>query len=151
MTPSGHQRLQDELMHLWHDERPRVVQEVADAAALGDRSENAEYIYGKRRLREIDRRMRVLNTILEETEVIDPSTVQADDVQFGATVEVEDEDGGFRQYQIVGEHEVDAKLGRVSMASPMGRALLKARVDDEVVVRRPAGELVLTVRAVRYV
>lgn len=137
-------------MRLWHDERPRVVQEVADAAALGDRSENAEYIYGKRRLREIDRRMRTLNTILEDTEVIDPSQVNADDVQFGATVEVEDEDGRARRFQIVGEHEVDAKLGRVSMVSPMGRALLKARVGDEVVVRRPAGELVLKVTSVRY-
>ena len=127
-----------------------MVQEVSDAAAHGDRSENAEYIYGKKRLREIDRRLRYLSQRLDELVVVDPGQTTSSVVEFGATVTVQDEEGLERVYQIVGEDEVDGKLGRISMRSPMGKALLSRAVGDEVVVRRPAGELPLTVVGVVY-
>src|SRR5215468_2751250 len=106
ITPRGFKKIQDELHTLWHVDRPKIVQEVSDAAALGDRSENAEYIYGKRKLREIDRRIRYLSELMDKLVVVDPREVKADRVKFGATVIVEDEDGGSRTYQIVGEDEV---------------------------------------------
>ncbi|MEO1230514.1 MAG: transcription elongation factor GreB [Myxococcota bacterium] len=150
ITPAGHARLDRELQDLWRGERPRVVQEVSDAAALGDRSENAEYIYGKKRLREIDRRIRYLTSLLDRLEVIDPASVNSDRVEFGATVEVVDEDGREVRYQIVGEDEVDAKNKRISMKSPVGKALLGKKVGDDVVVVRPAGEIELVIEAIRY-
>ncbi len=150
ITPRGYARLQDELAHLWHHERPKIVQEVSDAAALGDRSENAEYIYGKRKLREIDRRIGYLTKLIERLDIIDPKTNRSNRVKFGATVVVEDDEGKRRTYQIVGEDEVDAKLGQISMHSPMGRALLGRGVGDDVTVHRPAGELDLVVVDLRY-
>lgn len=150
ITPEGYARLEAELNQLWRHERPRVVQEVSDAAALGDRSENAEYIYGKKRLREIDRKVKHLSGLLERLEVIDPKTVRSDRVEFGATVEAEDEDGRVVTYQIVGEDEVEAKRKRISTRSPVGKALLGRRVGDEVLVQRPAGELALVITAIRY-
>ena len=151
ITPRGLERLEQELSDLWHRERPRVVQEVAEAAAHGDRSENAEFIYGKRRLREIDRRVQFLTRALETLEVIDPASNAKDTVDFGATVVVEDEEGNPRTYQIVGEDEVDARAGRISMKSPMGRALLGRREGDDTVVQRPAGDLELTLVRIEYV
>lgn len=151
ITPDGYARFEKELGRLWHEDRPKVVNEVADAAALGDRSENAEYIYGKKKLREIDRRIRYLSNLLERLEIVNPASVVSEVVQFGATVVVEDEDGKERVYQIVGEDEVDAKRGRISMNSPMGKALLKKRVGDDLVVVRPAGELELMVTGLKYV
>jgi len=151
ITPSGYQKFSDELDKLWRVERPRVVQEVADAAAMGDRSENAEYIYGKRRLREIDRRMRYLSTLLDRVTVVDPSSINSDRVQFGATVTVHDEDNSARTYQMVGVDEVDVKLGRISVASPMGKALLGKLKGDVVIVKRPAGELEVEITAIKYV
>jgi transcription elongation factor GreB len=150
ITPRGYERLTSELARLWHEERPRIVQEVSDAAALGDRSENAEYIYGKKKLREIDRRIGHLTKLIERLEVIDPKTNASKRVKFGATVVVEDEEGQRRTYQIVGEDEVDAKLGQISMQSPMGKALLGREVGDDVTVKRPAGELDLVVLELRY-
>jgi len=149
ITKEGAKRLQEELGHLRSRERPKVVQEVADAAAQGDRSENAEYIYGKKRLREIDRRMRFLTKRLEAVQIVtEPATT--DRIFFGATVEVEDEDGARSSYRIVGEDEIDLKRGDVSWRSPIGRALLKKETGDVVVLRRPSGEIELTVVSIRY-
>lgn len=150
ITPEGYARLDKELRDLWHVERPRIVQEVSDAAALGDRSENAEYVFGKKKLREIDRRVKYLSGLLDRLDVIDPKKNAKDRVDFGATVTAEDEDGKVRKYQIVGEDEVDAKAGRISMKSPMGKALLNRRVDDDVLVERPAGDLELMITRIDY-
>jgi transcription elongation factor GreB len=152
ITPTGYQKLSDELDFLLKRERPRVVQEVADAAAQGDRSENAEYIYGKKRLREIDRRLRFLAARLEHAAVIDPATPRGECVYFGATVDLEDEDGRAVTWQIVGVDETDPGAGRISWRSPLGRALLKRRAGDEVSFQKPGGEVMsYTVTAVRYV
>jgi transcription elongation factor GreB len=150
ITPEGAKRLQEELAQLRARERPKVVTEVADAAAQGDRSENAEYIYGKKRLREIDRRMRFLTKRLESAVVVAPDAQSGDRVFFGALVRVEDEDGKETVYQIVGEDEIDLKLGRVSWRSPIGRVLLKRMAGDTVVLRRPSGEVELTIVEVSY-
>jgi transcription elongation factor GreB len=150
ITPDGARRLSEELGQLRSIERPKVVMEVQDAAAQGDRSENAEYIYGKRRLREIDRRMRFLARRLENAVVVDPKTKRGDKIFFGATVEVEDEDGATVRYVIVGEDESNGATGRISWRSPIGRALLGKTVGDVIMVRRPAGEIELEVIAVRY-
>ena len=156
ITREGAKRLQAELADLLRKQRPVVVQDVADAAAQGDRSENAEYIYGKRKLREIDRRMHWLTKRLESATVIEPRAPagpdgRADDrVFFGATVEVEDEDGKRATYRIVGEDEIDLKRGHISWRSPLGRVLLKRTTGDAVLFRRPSGEIELTVVSVRY-
>ncbi len=151
ITPEGARRLSEELGQLRTVERPRVVQEVADAAAQGDRSENAEYIYGKKRLREIDRRMRFLTKRLEAAVVVDPkSRAASDKVFFGATVEIEDEAGARAAYRIVGEDESDSKKGDISWRSPIGRALLGKTIGDVITVRRPAGEVEIEIVAVRY-
>ena len=150
ITPEGARRLSEELARL-RSERPKVVQEVADAAAQGDRSENAEYIYGKKKLREIDRRMRFLTYRLKDAVVVDPKQQRGDKVFFGATVEVEDEDGVRATYRIVGEDEVDSANGDISYKSPIGRALIGKRVDDVITVRRPSGEVELSILTVRYI
>lgn len=149
MTPAGHADLVEELARLGQ-ERTRVVQAVADAAAEGDRSENAEYIYGKRRLREIDRRMRFVRKTIEAAVVVDPTTDRGDRIFFGATVVLEDEAGEQLVYQLVGEHETDAARGRISYRSPVGAALMKKEVDEEVRVRTPSGLRHLTIVEVRY-
>lgn len=151
ITPEGHARLLKELEYLQRVERPRVVQEVADAAALGDRSENAEYIYGKKRLREIDRRLRFLSERLKNVQVVDPSKQSGDRVFFGALVDLEDEEARVVTYQIVGEDETDPANGKISWKSPLGRGLLNKRAGDTVTVRRPGGdEVEYTILAVRY-
>jgi transcription elongation factor GreB len=150
ITPEGARRLSEELGRLRTVERPKTVHEVADAAAQGDRSENAEYIYGKKRLREIDRRMRFLSKRLEIAVVVDPKEQRGEKIFFGATVDLEDEDGALSTYLIVGEDESDMKASRISWRSPVGRALLGKRPGDVVMVRRPAGEVELTILAVRY-
>ena len=150
ITPEGARRLSEELGHLRSVERPKTVQEVADAAAQGDRSENAEYIYGKKRLREIDRRMRYLTQRLERAVVVDPKAQRGNKVFFGATVEVEDEDGRRQTFRIVGEDEIDSQAARISWRSPVGRALLGKTVGDVITVRRPAGEVELEIVALRY-
>ena len=150
ITREGAKRLQGELSDLLWKQRPAIVQDVADAAAQGDRSENAEYIYGKKKLREIDRRIHWLTKRLESATVVEPRTDGPTVVFFGAYVEVEDEDGGRATYRIVGEDEIDLDKGHISWRSPLGRALLKRREGDAVSFRRPSGEVELTVVSVRY-
>lgn len=150
ITPEGMKRLRDELDHLWTVERPKVTQEVADAAALGDRSENAEYIYGKKRLREIDRRLRFLSKRIDQLVVVDSTSMDDPRVRFGAWVELEDEDGELVEYRLVGPDEFDLKKRFISLDSPVARALLGKREGDEVMVRRPKGEIFYTIVSVRY-
>ena len=150
VTRPGYQRLEAELERLWRVERPRVTEEVAAAAAQGDRSENAEYIYGKKRLREIDRRVRFLRKRLEILQIVDPSPEQAGKVFFGAWVTVEDEDGKEASYRIVGSDEIDLARRHVSIESPLARALLGHAVGDEVVVQRPKGPTEVVITAIRY-
>jgi transcription elongation factor GreB len=150
ITPAGHARLTQELAHLWHTERPRVTHEVAVAAAQGDRSENAEYIYGKKRLREIDRRIRWLAKRLDVLTVVVPAPQQRGRVFFGAWVEIEDDDGDLSRYRIVGPDETDADAGHISVDSPLARALLGKSIDDVVTVRRPKGAAEVTIRSITY-
>lgn len=151
ITPQGLQRLKDELQHLTRVERPEVVQVVSWAAGNGDRSENGDYIYGKRRLREIDRRIRFLLKRLEIAEVVDPARqTRRDQVFFGATVTYANEGGKENTVTIVGVDEVDPQRGRVSWVSPIARALLKAREGDVVQLRTPAGPEAIEVIEIRY-
>jgi transcription elongation factor GreB len=154
ITRAGFKRLTDELNWLNSVERPRVTREVSEAAAEGDRSENAAYIYGKRRLREIDRRMGFLQRRIDNAEPVDVKSLKHDRVRFGATVEVEDDDGESAIYRIVGVDEVDAKAGKISWKSPVGHALLGKQLDDTVTVRiAAAGEerrRELTIVDIRY-
>ena len=139
LTAEGEARLKAELDYLWRDERPRVTQSVSEAAALGDRSENAEYIYGKKRLREIDRRVRYLSRRLERATVVRRIPDDPERVFFSAWVEVEDDDGQTFEYRIVGPDEIGFHEGYVSMDAPLGRALLGRREDDDITVRTPEG------------
>jgi transcription elongation factor GreB len=150
LTPEGAKKLALELNHLACVERPKVVQEVSDAAAQGDRSENAEYIYGKKRLREIDRRIRFITKRLDSAVVVKNEEAPAGEVRFGALVEVALDDGKRTRYRIVGPDEVDVALGRISFQSPVGRALMKRRVGDVVAVVRPAGEIELEILTIDY-
>ncbi|MBP6513931.1 MAG: transcription elongation factor GreB [Steroidobacteraceae bacterium] len=150
ITPQGARRLRAELDQLWREERPRVTQAVSEAAAQGDRSENAEYIYGKRRLREIDSRVRFLRKRLEGMVVVDRPPSDTSRVFFGAWVEVEDDTGALRRHRIVGPDEFDLREGYISMDSPLARALLKRRVDDEFTVELPAGARTFVVLAIEY-
>jgi transcription elongation factor GreB len=150
ITPTGYKKLVDELTELATVERPKVVREVSDAAAEGDRSENAAYIYGKRRLREIDRRMGFLQRRLESIQVVNADEQKKDRVRFGAFVTVADEEDEERCWQIVGVDEVDASAGRISWKSPVGRALLGKKIDDAVTVKWHAGERELTVVDITY-
>jgi transcription elongation factor GreB len=150
ITPRGFRALRAELERLWRDERPRVTREVAEAAAQGDRSENAEYIYGKKRLREIDRRIETLIRRLDELEVVPARADQPGRVYFGARVVLEDEDGAVSQFQLVGPDEFDVAAGRISIDSPLGRALLGREGGDSVTVQRPKGAVSYTVVEVRY-
>jgi transcription elongation factor GreB len=152
LTPAGHARLLAELNHLLRVERPEVVNVVAWAAGNGDRSENGDYIYGKKRLREIDRRLRFLTKRLENSEVVDPESREATSrVYFGATVTVADHDGVESIYSIVGIDEADPGRGRISWISPLARALLKAEEGDTVRVQVPGGMRALEVVEVRYI
>jgi len=150
ITPGGHRRLQEELARLWKVERPAMVTTVAWAAGNGDRSENGDYIYGKRRLREIDRRIRYLSKTLDRAQVVDNSGRTHDRVHFGATVTIIYETGAEREFTIVGVDELDAGDARVSWRSPLARALLTAKVGDTVTLRAPRGPERLEIIAVRY-
>ena len=151
ITPQGYQRLRDELFALIDTERPQIVDIVHWAASNGDRSENGDYLYGKKRLREIDRRIRFLTKRLEIAEVVDP-TVHAgsEQVFFGATVTYAEDDGEERSVTIMGIDEANSAQGEVSWISPVARALLKARVGDEVTLQTPGGVRLLEVLEVRY-
>lgn len=151
VTPAGHARLKAEFDRLWKVERPELVRTVAWAASNGDRSENADYIYGKRRLREIDRRLRFLAKRLEQAEVVDPLRQDNhEQVFFGATVTVRSGAGNEQTLAIVGIDEAEPARGRVSWVSPVARALLRARIGDEVTLRTPAGTETLEVLEIRY-
>ena len=151
ITPEGFSRLEAEHDHLWRVERPRVTEQVSVAAALGDRSENADYIYGKKRLREIDRRLRFLAKRIDALSVVEPDVDrEVDQIYFGAWVILEDGEGEKVCYRIVGPDESDASRGEISMDSPVGRSLLGRAVGDEVTVRRPRGAIEFEIIAVSY-
>jgi len=150
LTPVGAKKLASELDQLMRVERPRVVKEVAEAAAQGDRSENAEYIYGKKRLREIDRRVRFLTKRLESAVVVKPGSVGGERVRFGAIVTVQDENEKRSRYHLVGPDESDPGQGRLSFQSPLGRALLNKTVGDVVTVQRPVGDIEVEILAVEW-
>ncbi|GAB3322940.1 transcription elongation factor GreB [Haliea atlantica] len=150
ITPEGEAVLRRELHQLWKVERPQVTQAVHEAAKNGDRSENGDYIYGKRRLREIDSRVRFLSKRLEELKVVDRIPDDTDKIYFGAWVTLEDEDGGERRWRIVGPDEFDLARGLISVDSPVARALLGKRLDDEIQVRSPQGEQRYWIAEIRY-
>ena len=151
ITPGGYNKLKEELELLWKVERPELVKTITWAASNGDRSENGDYIYGKKRLREIDRRVRFLRKRLEQAEVVDPARRgQCDQVFFGATVTVCDDGGCQSRYCIVGVDEADVARGHISWVSPLARALLKLRVGDVAMLRTPAGVSELEVLTVTY-
>ena len=150
ITPEGHKRLREELTYLWKTRRPNIVQAVSEAAAMGDRSENAEYIYGKKLLREIDSRMRFLQKRLNVLTVVDRKPADTSKVFFGAWVEIEDGDGNTVEYRIVGPDEINFEKNYISIDSPMTNAVLGKKEDDEVVVKKPNGTSEFVITAVRY-
>ena len=151
ITPGGHARLKDELEHLVKRERPHVVEVVAWAASNGDRSENGDYIYGKRRLREIDRRIRFLTKRIESAEIVDPLRQgDNDQIFFGARVTIADADGVENTYTIVGVDETDVSQGRISWISPLARALIKSREGDVIRFQSPVGIREIDILEVRY-
>lgn len=150
ITPQGHKKLVDELENLLRVERPEVTKLVQWAASNGDRSENADYLYGKKRLREIDRRVRFLSQRLDAALVVDPASIKSEKVQFGATLQVSDEEGNSKTYSIVGVDEVDTAKGRISWQSPIGKSLIGKTIGDEVLVKIPAGEVTLEIVTINY-
>lgn len=150
ITPFGLEKLRSEYAELLHKERPKLVETVAWAASNGDRSENADYIYGKRRLREIDRRLRFLTERLDQAEVVDPKTVKSDKVLFGATVTISDEDENISIWKIVGEDEFDIQQKTISWKSPIANALLGKKVGDEVLVQKPQGPEAFVIEKIEY-
>jgi transcription elongation factor GreB len=150
ITPDGLKRLSEELSYLWKSKRPQVTQAVAEAAAMGDRSENAEYIYGKKQLRQIDSRIRFLSKRLSEVIVIDRTPDDTSRVFFGAWVELEDSCGYMTRYRIVGPDEFDPEKGFISIDSPMARALLRRKEGEEVVVASPKGTNTFLVVSIHY-
>jgi transcription elongation factor GreB len=151
ITPVGFARIRAEYEELFSTERPKLVETIAWAAANGDRSENGDYIYGRKRLREIDRRLSHLSRIMKAAKVIDPASQESrDQVRFGATVELADEDDNRRSLTIVGDDEADAGQGRIGWSAPLARALIGAKVGDERIVRLPSGEKSYEVIEIRY-
>jgi transcription elongation factor GreB len=151
ITPEGFARIRAEYEQLFGTERPKLVDTIAWAAGNGDRSENGDYIYGRKRLREIDRRLSYLSKVMKQAKVVDPATQeQRDTVRFGATVELADENDERRLLTLVGEDEADASGGRISWAAPIARALIGARVGEERVVRLPVGEKSYEILSIRY-
>ncbi len=154
ITPEGYKKIVDEYNWLHNTERPRITAEVSYAASLGDRSENSEYLYGKKRLREIDKRLHFLRTRLEKIEVVDPSKFVGETVRFGATVDIEFSDGTTesteQSWTIRGEDEVDMENHVISYLAPLGQALIGREPDDVVVFESPRGKREITIVAVRY-
>ena len=152
ITPSGLQKLKDELEYLMKQDRPKVVATVAWAASNGDRSENADYIYGKKRLREIDKRMGWLTKRIEAAQVVDPvEQKNSEKIVFGATVTVEDEEGEEKTFQIVGEDEIDTPNAKISWKSPIAKAVLGKLLGDEVKVKKPKGDTYVEITKVEYI
>ena len=151
ITPQGFARIRAEYEELFGVERPKLVDTIAWAASNGDRSENGDYIYGRKKLREIDRRLAYLSKVMKDAKVVDPATQPTrDQVRFGATVELADEDDNRRILTIVGDDEAEASDGRIGWSAPIARALRGAKVGDERIVRLPAGEKSYEVMAIRY-
>jgi transcription elongation factor GreB len=150
ITRQGYQQLQQELDHLWRVERPEVTRLVTWAASLGDRSENADYQYNKKRLREIDRRVRYLQKRLDSLKIVDHHPSQIGKVFFGAWVEIENDDGDIKRFRIAGYDEIFDRTDYISIDSPMARALLKKEVGDEAIVRTEAGQFIWYVNAIDY-
>ena len=150
ITAAGFKRMKDEVTQLWKIERPQVTQVVHEAAKNGDRSENGDYIYGKRRLREIDLRVRFLSKRMEAVTVVDRLPDDHSKVFFGAWVTLEDEDGNEKTYQIVGPDEFDVARRKLSMDSPLAKAMLGKRLDDEIVLKKPEGEELFYISAIEY-
>lgn len=150
ITREGHQKLKDEIDYLWRKERPEITKIVTWAAGLGDRSENADYQYNKRRLREIDRRVRFLRKTLDDIKIVDYHPQQDGKIFFGAWVELEDEDENTIFFRIVGTEEIYGRKDYISIDSPMARACLKKEVDDEVIVKAPSGDKCWVVNKIKY-
>lgn len=150
ITPEGFEKLRSEYSELLNNERPKVVEVVAWAASNGDRSENADYIYGKRRLREIDKRLHFLQKRMEIAEVIDPKSLNSDRVIFGATVTIENEDGDKITYKIVGADEFDIKQGWISWNSPVSKALLGKKIGDDAKISKPNGEEFVSIVKIEF-
>lgn len=150
ITKEGFLKLQKEFKELFSVERPKLVETVAWAAGNGDRSENGDYIYGKKRLREIDRRLKFLRDRIEAAQVIDPKTLKSEKVIFGAEVTIEDEEGRIKTYRIVGEDEIAPETNHISWKSPMAKALLGKRKGDEVLIKRPAGDLYAEILEIKF-
>ncbi len=150
ITPEGYRKLEEEAARLWSDERPKLTKAVAIAAAEGDRSENAEYIYGKKKLREIDQRLAFLSKRLDALTIVDSRPADESRVFFGAWVTLEDEDGELDTYRIVGPDETDLKQKHISVESPMAKALIGKREGDEVEVPRPKGDAYFVVEKVSF-
>lgn len=150
ITPSGHKKLVSELDQLLKRERPEVTKLIQWAASNGDRSENADYLYGKRRLREIDRRIRFLAQRLDASQIINPCDIKSNKVQFGATVEIIDDENVIKEITIVGVDEVDTAKGRISWQSPIGRSLIGKSVGDDVLVVLPSGEINYEILSIIY-
>lgn len=150
ITPSGHARLTAELKHLWKTVRPEITRKVAEAAALGDRSENAEYIYGKKQLRETDARIRYLSKRLDELTVVERAPPDRSRIFFGAWVELIDDTNARRRWRLVGPDEFDSHAEYISVDSPIAKALLGKRVDDEVTVSLVGGDRIFAIETIRY-
>ena len=150
ITPEGEKAMQAELHQLWKVERPVITQSVSEAAAQGDRSENAEYIYGKKRLREIDSRVRYLSKRLEEMTVVSQPPTNRDKIYFGAIVTLEDEKQNTLKYKIVGPDELDPQKGHISIDAPLGRSLLAKEVDSKIEIESPTGRKAYYVLAIEY-
>jgi transcription elongation factor GreB len=150
ITPEGYQRLSEELDYLWRVKRPRITQSVSEAAAQGDRSENAEYIYGKKQLREIDRRVRFLQKRLDDLQIVDRTPDNHAQIFFGAWIKLEDSAATEHRYRIVGPDEFDTQKGWISMDAPLARALMRKTIDDEITVTLPRGEETYYIVDVQY-
>jgi transcription elongation factor GreB len=148
ITPQGYDKLYGELRHLADNERPQLLEEIAAAAAQGDRSENAEYIYGRKRLREVDKRINFLKSRLERAKIIDPKLQRSEKIDFGATVTIVDDEGRHKSWSIVGEDEAEPSAGKISWKSPLGRALLNKNMDDFLEVETPRG--IMEFRVIKY-
>lgn len=150
LTREGFERIAEEHRQLLEDVRPKVVEGVAIAAAEGDRSENAEYIYGRKRLREIDKRLRYLSSLIKDAEIVDPRNIRSDVVEFGATVDLRDEDEQTSRWRLVGVGEADVSQGSISWKSPLAKALLGKKIGDLALVERPKGDMEYEILSISY-
>lgn len=150
MTREGYRKIAEEHRQLLEEERPKIVQNMATAAAEGDRSENAEYIYSRKRMREIDKRLRYLTGLLKDVEIIDPQNIRSNRIEFGATFSVEDDEGGQKEWTIVGVGESDVDAKTISWKSPLARAVWNKKVGDVVTLHRPVGDIDLEIIDLHY-